>query len=482
MEICAVIAGLNFLPAGMVIWLSTDSQYVQKGMSEWMPKWKRNGWRNAKKAGVANKTLWLGLEAAVARHKRVEFTWVKAHSGILHNEIADTLATRGVNGGSFCPVSFFDNLPVDTETEDDPNIPITEVITQMEEFGADEEHLPQYGMAAVVYGLNEEEAAEIQEERERSLQQFDRDVLGKSSAEASEDEGVSNPGEIPITTNGWTLVNGPDRDMNLSDMPWQSVPGDIQTEREQEQSQFGECHIRVRRGIGEEEEITDARSAWSNSWAQAQAEARQIREMEERFSWMTEADKGMLTTGLEPYPPDFFAEAVANSGETEFMVFEQRGSGEDVLRESCPEGSEDVIGATLVIRSRTCVTALNGVSHISDAPSVTAKLLTKMTSCFPVGAQVDMVFASEATLAALGTCADIIMQDLDVDQYCQVQDWKELIEMWKGKLIQASCRMEDADGLDSENGPFLSLAVQEVRQMVMETIFIGKDRSEDMDQ
>jgi hypothetical protein len=306
--------------------------------------------------------------------------------------------------------------------------------------------------------------------------------LGESSADGSEDEGVSNPGEIPITTNNWTLVNGPDGDMNLSDMPGKSVPEEEQPGREQEQSQLNECHIRVRRGLGEEEEITDARSAWSNSWAQAQAEARQIREMEERFSWMSEADKGMLTTGLEPYPPDNFAEAIANSGETEFMVFEQRGSGEDVLRESCPEGSEDVVGATLVIRSRTCVTALNGVSHISDAPSVTAKLLTKMASCFPVGAQVDMVFASETTLAALGTCADIIMQELDVDQYCQDPDWKDLIEMWKSKLIQASWRMEDADGLDSENGLFLSLAIQEVRQMVTETIFIGKEGSEDTDQ
>jgi ribonuclease HI len=88
MEISAVIAGLNYLPPEMVIWLSTHSQYVQKGVTERMPKWKRNGWRNSKKAGVANKSLWLGLEAAIARHLRVEFTWVKAHSGILHNEIS----------------------------------------------------------------------------------------------------------------------------------------------------------------------------------------------------------------------------------------------------------------------------------------------------------------------------------------------------------------------------------------------------------
>jgi ribonuclease HI len=175
MEISAVIAGLNYLPANMAIWLSTDSQYVQKGVNEWMPKWKRNGWRNSKKAGVANKSLWLGLEAAIARHKRVEFTWVKAHSGILHNEIADTLATRGVKGTTYCPVSWFDNLPADIETEDDPQ---TEIITQTEEFGADEEHLPSFGTVGVVYGFNDEEAAERAEGREQSIRHFLHDQCG----------------------------------------------------------------------------------------------------------------------------------------------------------------------------------------------------------------------------------------------------------------------------------------------------------------
>jgi hypothetical protein len=168
MEISAVIAGLNYLPSGMVMWLSTDSQYVQKGINEWMPKWKRNGWRNSKKAGVANKSLWLAPDAAVARHRRIEFTCVKAHSGLIHNEIADTLATRGVQGGTYCPIDWFDKLPRDTEEEDDPSIPLTEVITQMDEFGADEEHMPSFGTPAVVYSFNEEEAAEAAEEAEEA--------------------------------------------------------------------------------------------------------------------------------------------------------------------------------------------------------------------------------------------------------------------------------------------------------------------------
>jgi ribonuclease HI len=186
MEISAVIAGLNYLPSGMVIWLSTDSQYVQKGVTEWMPKWKKNGWRNSKKSWIANKSLWLELEAAIARHRRIEFTWVKAHSGILHNEIVDTLATRGVKGNTYCPINWFDQLPEDTETEDDPNIPPTEVITQTEEFGADEEHLPSFGTPAVVYGFNDEEAAERAEERDRSIRHFLYEQCGNSSTPVSE--------------------------------------------------------------------------------------------------------------------------------------------------------------------------------------------------------------------------------------------------------------------------------------------------------
>jgi hypothetical protein len=334
---------------------------------------------------------------------------------------------------------------------------------------------------AVVYGLNDEEAAERMEEREQSIQQFAHDFLGSSSAQTSDDEHVSRSGEIPITGQGWGAVTGPDRDMNLSELEWKKPVEGI-AEGDQEQAHTNECYIRVRRGIGEEDEVTDARSAWSNTWDQAQAEARQIREMEERFSWMREADKGMLNLGLEPYPPDQFADAIVNSGETEFMVFEQRGNGSEVLRENCPDGAEVVVGATLVVRSRTCVTVMNAVSHIVEAPPIRAKLLTQMAECLPVGAQVDMVFASEAALAALGTCADILSQELDIDQYCQDPDWRRLIETWKNKQIQASCRREDAEGLDLENVHFLSLALQEVRQTVSETVQIWMEGLAEMDQ
>jgi hypothetical protein len=65
--------------------------------------------------------------------------------------------------------------------------------------------------------------------------------------------------------------------------------------------------------------------------------------MEERFSWMKEADKGMLYLGLEPYPWEQFAGAIERTGETEFQAIEQRGNGGDVLRENCPDGAESVV-------------------------------------------------------------------------------------------------------------------------------------------
>jgi hypothetical protein len=203
MKLSAVIAGLDFLPSGMVVWLSTDSQYVQKGTCEWMPKWKRNGWMNSKKAGVANKSPWIALEAAVARHRHIEFTWVKAHSGLLHNEIADTLATRGAMGSTYCPTNRFDVLPADTEEEDDPAIPSTEVIAQTDEFGADDEHLPSFGAPALVFDFNDEEAAELEEELERGIRQFAHDMLGNSS----EDEGFGETGGTVVISHKMTVVD-----------------------------------------------------------------------------------------------------------------------------------------------------------------------------------------------------------------------------------------------------------------------------------
>jgi ribonuclease HI len=94
MELTAVIRGLECLKRPSSIELVTDSVYVGKGISEWMPKWKANGWRRregGRLAEVKNEDLWRQLDALLARH-RVQFTHVRGHSGHVENERCDTLA------------------------------------------------------------------------------------------------------------------------------------------------------------------------------------------------------------------------------------------------------------------------------------------------------------------------------------------------------------------------------------------------------
>jgi ribonuclease HI len=95
-EIRAVVEASRVLPEGMHVWVSTDSAYVKKGFTEWLPEWIRNNWRNSKGAAVANKTLWQALLGMVGWMRKIEWSWMKAHSGILLNECADILATKGV--------------------------------------------------------------------------------------------------------------------------------------------------------------------------------------------------------------------------------------------------------------------------------------------------------------------------------------------------------------------------------------------------
>ena len=91
----AVIEALRCLKRPCDIDIYTDSQYVQKGISEWITGWKARGWRTASKAPVKNADLWQMLDAEVARH-RIQWHWVKGHAGHEFNERADELANRGV--------------------------------------------------------------------------------------------------------------------------------------------------------------------------------------------------------------------------------------------------------------------------------------------------------------------------------------------------------------------------------------------------
>ena len=96
MELTGALAGLRALQRPMAVRLHTDSVYVLKGMTEWISGWEKRGWRTAAKKPVLNVDLWRAL-VAVAEPHRIEWVWVKGHSGDPGNELADALANRGVD-------------------------------------------------------------------------------------------------------------------------------------------------------------------------------------------------------------------------------------------------------------------------------------------------------------------------------------------------------------------------------------------------
>jgi ribonuclease HI len=95
MELMAVIRGLEALKKPSRVRVYTDSQYVHKGISQWIHGWKRNGWRTADKKDVKNVDLWKALDEAARRHS-IEWHWVKGHAGHPENERADVLANKGI--------------------------------------------------------------------------------------------------------------------------------------------------------------------------------------------------------------------------------------------------------------------------------------------------------------------------------------------------------------------------------------------------
>jgi len=95
MELLAVIEGLRALKRSCRVRIHTDSQYVMKGMTEWLVNWKRRGWVTADKKPVKNAELWQALDEQVARHQ-VQWRWVRGHAGDPGNERADALANQGV--------------------------------------------------------------------------------------------------------------------------------------------------------------------------------------------------------------------------------------------------------------------------------------------------------------------------------------------------------------------------------------------------
>jgi ribonuclease HI len=95
MELTAAIEALAALKRPCRVQMYTDSQYVRLGITEWLPQWKRRGWKTADRKPVKNDDLWRALEAQIERHE-VHWHWVKGHAGNAGNERADELANDGI--------------------------------------------------------------------------------------------------------------------------------------------------------------------------------------------------------------------------------------------------------------------------------------------------------------------------------------------------------------------------------------------------
>lgn len=96
MELQAAIEALNALKESCTVEFHTDSQYVRQGITEWLPGWKAQGWRTAKRKRVKNVDLWQALETAASRHT-IEWKWVKGHAGHPDNERCDFLAAQTIS-------------------------------------------------------------------------------------------------------------------------------------------------------------------------------------------------------------------------------------------------------------------------------------------------------------------------------------------------------------------------------------------------
>jgi ribonuclease HI len=99
MELMAAIEGLNALKRPCAVELFTDSEYLQKGIRSWLPKWKRRGFRTIDGEPVKNQDLWQRLEQAASQHN-IEWKWVRGHAGNRMNELCDRLAKEAIGNGS----------------------------------------------------------------------------------------------------------------------------------------------------------------------------------------------------------------------------------------------------------------------------------------------------------------------------------------------------------------------------------------------
>jgi ribonuclease HI len=96
MELSAVIEALKCLKQSCEVTVVTDSNYLKRGMTEWLPKWKRNNWQTSQRKPVKNQSLWRQLDELAHRHT-IHWQWIKAHAGHEGNEWADRLANQAID-------------------------------------------------------------------------------------------------------------------------------------------------------------------------------------------------------------------------------------------------------------------------------------------------------------------------------------------------------------------------------------------------
>lgn len=97
MELTAAIKGLNAISRPCEVVIVTDSEYVKKGITEWIENWRKRNWKGSNGKHVKNIELWQQLDAAAKRHKHVTWEWVRGHSGHPENERADQLANKAID-------------------------------------------------------------------------------------------------------------------------------------------------------------------------------------------------------------------------------------------------------------------------------------------------------------------------------------------------------------------------------------------------
>jgi hypothetical protein len=125
--------------------------------------------------------------------------------------------------------------------------------------------------------------------------------------------------------------------------------------------------------------------AWSTSFAQARSEAIRQQAEKEWFIWMIEADQHMFQLGLEPVPWEQFEEAVSQKDERQFLAMEQRASEEQAMHSPEQPAPDSLVGATIVIRSETVISALRMVSHAIQAENATTAMLSTVVKALPQG-------------------------------------------------------------------------------------------------